>query len=100
MDEFVEVANRYGVAFRDNVDLARPYEPSGRVPRALFVEAMEPPGGEAAPGSQLSDWSEWVDLLDREQVAGDHSSILRPPHVRRLVTVLATHMTSSPRAAL
>jgi amino acid adenylation domain-containing protein len=100
MDEFVDVATRYGVAFRDNVDLARLYKPSGRVPRALFVEAAERPGGGAAPGSQLSDWSEWVDLLDREQVAGDHFSILRPPYVRRLAAVLATHMTGRHRAAL
>ena len=27
--EFVEVATRYGAAFRDNVDLARRYKPSG-----------------------------------------------------------------------
>lgn len=98
MEEFVEVAKRYGAGFRDNVDLARVYEPSGRVPRALFVEALEPGWGDA-PGSQRSDWSQWVDLLDREQVAGDHASILRPPYVRRLVTVLATHLTNSSRAA-
>lgn len=100
MGEFVEVARRYGVAFRDNVELARRYKPSGQVPRALFVEAVERPGESAAPGSQPSDWSEWVDQLDREQVAGDHFSILQPPYVRRLVAVLATHMTGSPRAAL
>jgi thioesterase domain-containing protein len=104
LDEFAKVATRYGAAFRDNVNLARLYTPSGRVPRALFVEAVssnaQRPGGEAAPGSQHSGWSQWVDLLDREQVPGDHVSILQPPHVRRLVAVLTTHLTGSPRAAL
>jgi thioesterase domain-containing protein len=54
------------------------------VPHALFVEAAQRPDGEAAPGSQHSDWSQWVDQLGREQVPGDHFSILRPPCVRRL----------------
>jgi thioesterase domain-containing protein len=94
VDEFVEVAMRYGLAYRDNVHLARTYQPSGRIPRALVVEAAGRPGEDAAPGSQLSDWSGWVDLLVREQVAGDHFSILRPPYVRRLVAVLATHLTA------
>ena len=52
MDEFVDIATCYGAAFRDNVNLARQYKPSGRVPRALFVEVVEAtqwPGGEAAP---------------------------------------------------
>jgi thioesterase domain-containing protein len=99
MDEFVEVATRYGAAFRDNVNLARRYKPSGRVPRALFIEAAQRPGEDTTPGPQPPGWSEWVGQLDREQVPGDHTSILRPPHVRRLVAVLTTHMTDSPRAA-
>jgi thioesterase domain-containing protein len=96
MDEFVDVATRYGAAFRDNVELARRYQPSGRVPRALFVEATQ----QTAPGSQHSDWPQWADQLDREQVAGDHVSILRPPHVRRLVAILTTHLTGSPHTPL
>jgi thioesterase domain-containing protein len=93
------VATRYGAAFRDDVDLAGVHA-VWAVRRALFVEAAQRPGGQAAPGPQPSDWSQWVDLLDWEQVAGDHVSILRPPYVRGLVAVLATHMMDSPRAAL
>jgi thioesterase domain-containing protein len=92
--EFTDVATRYGAAYRDNVNLARSYQPSRRIPRALVVEAADQPDGDPAPGSQLSDWSAWVDQLDLEQVAGDHFSILRPPHVRRLVAVLTTHLTA------
>jgi thioesterase domain-containing protein len=97
VDEFTDVAIRYGAAYRDNVSLARSYQPSRRIPRALVVEAADQPDGDAAPGAQLSDWSDWsdwVDQLDREQVAGDHFSILRPPHVRRLVAVLTAHLTA------
>jgi thioesterase domain-containing protein len=100
VDEFTDVAIRYGAAYRDNVNLARSYQPSRPIPRALVVEAADQPDGDAAPGAQRSAWSDWVDQLDREEVAGDHFSILRPPHVRRLVAVLTTHLTARSAAWL
>jgi len=89
LEEFSDLAVRYGTAFRDHVALARAYSPTGRVPRLLVVEATDRPPGRATPALT---WTECADHLMREQVPGDHFSILRPPHVDAVARILARHL--------
>jgi thioesterase domain-containing protein len=95
LDEFVELATRYGQVFQENVRLARTYTPSGRVPRVLVVEAVDHGHLQTAP----VQWEAWADAVERRWVAGDHHSILRPPQVDAVAAIMRAHLsaTSLPR---
>jgi thioesterase domain-containing protein len=95
LDDLVEMAARYGAAFRHNIGLARTYTPSARVPRMLVVEAADRRGLPAAAAS----WRPWVDVVEHTEVPGDHFSVLRPPQVDAVASIVAAHL-SSPRTSV
>jgi thioesterase domain-containing protein len=95
VDDLVEMAARYGAAFQHNIGLARAYTPSARVPRMLVVEAADRRGLPAAAAS----WAPWADVVEHTEVAGDHFSVLRPPQVDAVASILAARL-GSPRTSV
>jgi len=90
LDDLVEMAARYGAAFQHNIGLARAYTPSARVPRLLVVEAADRRELPAA----AANWAPWADVVERTEVPGDHFSVLRPPQVDAVASIVAAHLGS------
>ncbi len=85
LTEFARHVDHQQRDFRRQVDMARDYRATGRLPRVHLLEPLDRSQDGVGP---FLPWESVADDVVRTRVPGDHFSMLRDPHVRTLATAL------------